>query len=500
VCVDIIVAGVPSAAEQPHVRGFLDVATLAELCRTTCGRFKWLRVGNECGVRVGDDEADGGPGDRGESFTGEQLREELTRSALAYSGSDAVFKLRCSHGVQVKAYAPLLPTGTLIGDGIMSAAELELSNLRSSTTVAVILEHKVGGVVDTRGGGREGLAALLVLFQSAVLYTSPGGRRRVRVSTLGLPTSKVPADVFRSADPGTVAAVLTRQAIDDVEDPEEGSLHNARSGVLRRCVAILASYREHTTAKHSPPGKLVLPAELQLLPLFCLSIRKSRLFRNNGGMRNRPFPTADERAYHIFYGRMVGPNMSLQCVHPNLFQVSDMRMKDGEWTPPPALGISPDAREAAASAAMRPVCQLPTSVNPSIACLDDRGVYLLDDRFVFYLLVGKDVPEETWRGLLAAPARAGALALAPAPAGRQLRNVLWQLRGLNAPNATLAADARHTHAPLVLVLLGRESAVEEEVHGLLVDDPVGREKSYVDFLCDVHKAVLREGGHETTGR
>jgi len=25
--------------------------------------------------------------------------------------------------------------------------------------------------------------------------------------------------------------------------------------------------------------------------------------------------------------------------------------------------------------------------------------------------------------------------------------------------------------------------------GLLVDDPVGREKSYVDFLCDVHRAV-----------
>ena len=42
------------------VREFLDVATLAELCRETCGRFSWLRVGNECGIAIcGDDGGDG---------------------------------------------------------------------------------------------------------------------------------------------------------------------------------------------------------------------------------------------------------------------------------------------------------------------------------------------------------------------------------------------------------------------------------------------------------
>lgn len=55
-------------------REFLDVATLAELCRVTCGKFKWLRVGNECGIVVGDDK---GNDNEGESFTREQLREEL---------------------------------------------------------------------------------------------------------------------------------------------------------------------------------------------------------------------------------------------------------------------------------------------------------------------------------------------------------------------------------------------------------------------------------------
>ena len=57
-----------------NVREFLDVATLAEVCRVSCGKFKWLRVGNECGIANGDRNSD----DSGEnSFTKEQLREEL---------------------------------------------------------------------------------------------------------------------------------------------------------------------------------------------------------------------------------------------------------------------------------------------------------------------------------------------------------------------------------------------------------------------------------------
>ena len=427
-------------------------------------------------------------------------------------GSDAVFKLRCSHGVQVKSYSPTLPTGTLIGDGIVNSTELELSNIHSGTYV-----HRrpagaqVGGVVDTRGG-RKGIDVPMVFFQSAVLYTTMTGQRRVRVSTMGLvTTTKVPADVFRSADLGTIATIMTRQAISDLDDPNEGSLHSARSNVFQKCVSILANYRMYTTARSSPSGQLILPESLQLLPLFCLSLRKSRLFRTSSVPFKAPFPTADERAHHIFYGRMVSPNMSLQCVHPNLFQVSDMRTRDGEWITPPSLETNTYAGETVASASMRPVCQLPKSMNPSIACLDEKGMYILDDRFAFYLFIGKDVPEEKWRELLSVSTPAGAhrvggewisnvpmgeLSLASTDAVHKLRNILDQLRMLNSPNATLAMNARHTYAPLVLVFVGHGSVFEEEMDSLLVDDPVGHEKSYVDFLCDVHRAVRQKSSDD----
>lgn len=491
-------------AIHPNVRQFLDVATLAELCRATCGKFKWLRVGNECGVAVGDDG--NGQGAGSDSFTGEQLREELKRSALSYMGSDAVFKLRCSHGVQVKSYCPTLPIGTIIGDGIVNSAELELSNIHSGTSIAVLLEHKLGGVRDTRGG-RKGIDAPMVFFQSAVLYTSLTGQRRVRISTMGLVTTKVPADVFRSADLGTVTTIMTRQAISDLEDPNEGSLHTARSNIFQKCVSILANYRMYTGARSSPTGQLILPESLQLLPLFCLSLRKSRLFRNSIVPFKGPFPNADERAYHIFHGRMVSPNMSLQCVHPNLLQVSDMRTRDGEWITPPALETNKYAGEKVIAASMRPVCQLPKSMNPSIACLDEKSMYILDDRFAFYLFIGKDVPEEKWGELLSVSAESGVnrvggqwvsnvpmgeLTLASTESAHKLRNIIQQLRMLNSPNPTLAMSARHTYAPLVLVFAGRGSVFEEEMDSLLVDDPDGYEKSYVDFLCDVHRAVRQK--------
>ncbi|KAL7549825.1 hypothetical protein ACHAWF_013085, partial [Thalassiosira exigua] len=514
ICVDIVVANSEVAPPPPassamasqsslgpgghhdNRREFLEVATLAELCRATCGDFKWLRVGNECGVRVGDgdDDDDGAV----PTFTAEQLREELRRSALSYSGSDAVFKLRCSRGVRVKSYCPALHAGTVVGDGIVDSAELELARVRPGTTIAVLLEHGVGGVAGARGGSE----APMVLFQAATLYTTATGRRRVRVSTLALPATTVPADVFRSADLGTVAAVATRMAILDLDD---GALESARKGIFDKCASILARYRAHTSARSSPAGQLILPESLQLLPLFCLSLRKGRMLRDSAVPYRPPFPTADERAYHLFYGRRASPHMSLQCVHPNLLQVSDMRAKDGEWATPPALGLGGCVDEVLA-AAMRPTCQLPRSMNPSIACLDERGMYVLDDRFAFYLFVGKDVPEDKWRELLSVSTESGAqrldgrwvanvpagtMAVANTEAGRKLRGVLRQLRSLNAPNPTLALDARHARAPLVLVFVGRGSVFEGEMDSLLVDDPDGKEKGYVDFLCDVHREVRK---------
>ena len=89
-CIDIVVmSSLVTIPPQPgqeirsNVREFVDVPTLAELCCKTCGRFKWLRVGNECGVAVmTDNDDDGNARKGGTAFAAEQLREELKRSGV----------------------------------------------------------------------------------------------------------------------------------------------------------------------------------------------------------------------------------------------------------------------------------------------------------------------------------------------------------------------------------------------------------------------------------
>jgi len=197
--------------------------------------------------------------------------------------------------------------------------------------------------------------------------------------------------------------------------------------------------------------------------------------------------------------------MSLQCVHSNVFQLSDMRTLDGEWRVPPTLETSKYAGEKAIAASMRSTCQLPRGINPSIACLDEKGMYILDDRFAFYLIIGKGVPEETWQDLLSVSSPSGShrvggewmcnvpmgttMKVASTESGRKLHNVIRQLRMLNLPNTTLAMNARHTYAPIVLIFAGRGSVFEEEMDSLLVDDTDGREKNYSDFLVHIHKEV-----------
>jgi protein transport protein SEC24 len=423
-------------------------------------------------------------------------------------GSDAVFKLRCSNGIQVKSYSPTVPFGRLVGDGIVDSAELELASIDSSTAVAVLLEHKIGGITNTLDAGKKD--SPMVFFQSAVLYTTLTGKRRVRVSTIGLPTTKVAADVFRSADLGAVATVMTRQAVSDANISDDG-LKSARFKAFDQCVTILANYRLHTNARTSSSGQLILPESLQLLPLFCLSLRKSRMFRHclqTNSPSAKPSPTADERAYHIFYASMVSPNIALQCIHPNVFQVSDLRACDGEWIAPPVLENNKFVDEDAIATSKRPVCQLPKSTNPSMTCLDESGMYILDDRFALYLFVGKDVPQEKWSELISFEPNndaingnyhevpVGALSIASTDAGSKVRSILRQLRMMNAPNPTLALIARPTYAPLISVFVGRGASAlplhtqfEGEMDSLLIDDPDSHEKSYVDFLCTIHRAI-----------
>lgn len=430
-----------------------------------------------------------------------------SRSATAFSGNDAIFKVRCSSGVEVESFLPLSQTpGVLVDDSVLSSPELELSTVTSDTCLAIQLRHKIGGIPKDSGAssGRDPM----VYFQSALLYTTSAGSRRVRVSTLALQSTSVPSEVFRLSDFGAVTAFTTRQAISDMLRPDGSGTHKvAREAVVQRCVDLLANYRLNTSARNSPSGQLILPEALQLLPLFSLSLRKSLILRPSlpkGSWSARPSPSADERAYHIHHGAAVSPALAMLSVHSNLYVVSKLRKRDGDWIVPTALNAALTAADEAsiASASCRPYMQLPKSAHPSITSIDEDGIYLLDDGFVLYLYVGKAVPTDFRQDFLVFDnsSRQTPVVSSTSEAGRKLMNIAWQIRSFCSMGGAGASLLRPTTAPIVVVLAGgsgnndnqadlKHKFLEDKLVTLLVDDTTAHETFYSDFLCQLHRRI-----------
>mmetsp|Transcript_24734 Transcript_24734/g.32937 ORF Transcript_24734/g.32937 Transcript_24734/m.32937 type:complete len:530 (+) Transcript_24734:309-1898(+) len=472
-------------------REFFDVATLGELCKASCGKFTWLKMRTNGGV--GEYDVD-------------YLREELIKLALGDIGGDAIFKVRCSSGLQVKSFLPRDPLGTTI-ERDFSSPELELSSISPDTCIAVELEHKVGGIPrDSNSKDKD--EDPMVYIQSALLYTNQAGRRRVRVTTLALRTSTTAADIFRAADFGAVTAFMTRQAVADLQQDdycEEGTIQRARSRVINRCVNILANYRMNTSAAKSPPGQLILPESLQLLPLFCMSLRKSPILRPSlarSKSSDYPSPLADERAYRLLYGGAVSPAMALLCVHPNLYKLNNMTPEEGEWFTPKLQERSqfpPGSREAVAFC--KPYIHIPSSIQPSIACIDDDGIYILDDGFTLHLYVGQTVDDQARSDLLTKSE--GSMAFdgitTETDLGRRVWNIIRQLRvcdRMSCGGSNLSVlSSRPTHAPVVIITAKKggmgiaSGGMEDMILPLLADDPTMHDKGYVDFLCALHGKI-----------
>lgn len=81
------------------------------------------------------------------------------------------------------------------------------------------------------------------------------------------------ASVFRYADLEAVYTYVVKSAVLQAwKEP----LAVVRESVTNQCVDTLYQYRL-TCASNSPPGQLILPESLKLMPLFTLALLKSKV-------------------------------------------------------------------------------------------------------------------------------------------------------------------------------------------------------------------------------
>ena len=210
-------------------------------------------------------------------------------------GYDALLRVRVSNGLKIEDH---------FGNFYMkNGTDVEMAGIDACKSFAVSLRHD--GKLDEREDS---------FIQCALLYTTSGGHRRIRVHNLRILNTNTLANVFKNAQMDTTVNFLMKSLISRMTTVP---LKTLREQIGTSCVKVLTSYRLNCAAS-SQPGQLILPESFKLYPLYALSILKQKCFRWGLPV------AADIRVYHMRLINSLGVYESIPLIYPRMFAVHNM--------------------------------------------------------------------------------------------------------------------------------------------------------------------------------
>ncbi|VDO03169.1 unnamed protein product [Rodentolepis nana] len=302
----------------------------------------------------------------------ESLRKDFQRYLTRKIGFEAVLRVRCSRGINIQNF---------YGNFFMRSVDL-LNLPVVSPDAGYALQLEVNDRLDSFPQ---------VVFQSALLYTSAYGDRRIRVHTLCLPVTDSPEAVFNYADEGAIACLVTKMA---VERTISAGLGNAREALTTVMNDILTAYENERNSGSSRSSTLsgICPASLRLLPAYLCGALRFPAFRNH-------LPTSlDIRSGALEQITCASASQILALLYPRLYSVNSFISESH---------IGKDATLLQKAAALSLNDSAPPSTLPSLPCLPltgksitRDGVYLLDTGNLILLLVGYGIPSADLKSLI----------------------------------------------------------------------------------------------------
>jgi hypothetical protein len=388
------------------------------------------------------------------------VRDEIETGVAVVDGAEgchtaheATLKIRCSTGLRVHQ---------IYGAGCsLSKDELTISSVRAATTFCVDLER----FVNFEAGKR-------IYVQCALLYSDPATKRRlVRVHNVALRVVAKPSEHYKTVCVETAFSSLVRSALvasgltralyvhDELADPSRISisgdaLKKARDVLQTTCVEALYEYRVACAAR-SPPGQLILPESIKLLPLLVLGAFKGSLLRS--ASPQAPGADACERAATLELAMSAHPAWLCRCA-----------LVRGYLFPRDVGSLNPIPASASACAPLS----------------------LLDCASHLYVHIAGGAAPDARTALR--------LSCGAATTGDRMERID---AGLNALREQMARDA--PRPPPVLLLdepsLNGRASLDEETRrqrrrlaarsDLLIEDASAHGPPYVDFLCGIHRSI-----------
>lgn len=366
----------------------------------------------------------------------EKFENEFVRYLTRKIGFEAVMRVRCTKGLSIH---------TFHGNFFVRSTDLvSLPNVSPDSGFSMQIDIE-DSLTDSN----------LAVFQSALLYTSTKGERRIRVHTLALPITNKLADLYATADVQAIATLLAKMAVDRTLT---SSLGDAREALMNACIDTLGVYRSSVANQPQSSG-LIAPHSLRLLPLFILAIMKHMAFRLGSTSR------LDERCFSMQQLKVMPLSLVMLSIYPKMYPIHELsdegslQTKAGLVAKPPIYNLSGEK-------------------------LTRKGIFLLDTGHAFYIWVGRDAPIDVIQALFnvpnfgSIPENMGSLPALENPQSERVRTFVDYLQA-----------QRSCHANIYV--LKEDSRMRMLFLQNLVDDRSESVMSYYEFLVHIQKQISK---------
>ncbi|KAI0156046.1 hypothetical protein BJ166DRAFT_532035 [Pestalotiopsis sp. NC0098] len=409
--------------------GYLDIATIGHVASLTGGETFYYP-----NFVAGRDNA--------------KLSLEIKHTVTRETGYQALMKVRCSNGLQIKDYHGSFLQHTF-------GADLEIGVIDADKAIGVTFGYD--GKLD---------AKLDAHFQSALLYTTASGQRRVRCCNIIASVSEVTRECVKMIDQDAVVSILAKEAASKLATTS-ATLKETRQVLTERTIDVLANYRKNLTTSSHPPGQLIMPERLKEFSMYMLGLLKCRAFK--GGNES-----SDRRIHEMRMVRTMGPGELSAYLYPRMIPIHNLSAEDGFPDENGHLKVPPSLRASFSRVEPGGAYLVDNGQQCLIWCHSQTSPNLLEDLFG----EGKD-------SLKALDPYSSSLPHLESHLNAQVRNIIEFLKTLRGSKALTIQLARQ----------GIDGA-EFEFARMLVEDRNNEAQSYVDWLVSLHKGVQLElAGH-----
>ncbi|GAA5801836.1 hypothetical protein HPULCUR_007291 [Helicostylum pulchrum] len=282
----------------------------------------------------------------------QKLKQEIISLLSEEIGLEAVMRTRCSQGIVCRSFYGNCTTRV---PDIMA-----LPNVPRDQSYCIEL------------GIEEEITTPFAQFQTALLYTTCFGERRIRVMNLCLPVTKSISELYSSVDQIAVVRAICHGAIDKGVN---GKLRDGREHLSKGVTDIFVAYGSEVMGVSSSNAQLTVCRELDLLALLGLSILKSEAFNDASTI------PADIRSQSAILLRTLPIDSWKKFVHPNFYSIHNM---------PQAAGTLDSNGK----------CIMPPATSLTAEKLEAHGCYLLEDGQNIYIWIGKHAVPQLCKDLL----------------------------------------------------------------------------------------------------